>query len=175
MIFRSESGWFRFCLSSGRQDDAETEIRQAVELSKTDPDRWITLVRFLVITKQLAKAQKAIKDAESAVPPDQMPLALAQCCEMMGRAYDQSDDEATKQWYARATEWFEKAKAAHPADFSIVRRLTGFYLQTKQIAKAETELNAILKARFQSQSAEQVAWARRTLALAAVDRPPADR
>ena len=79
-------------LSSGRQAEAETEIRQAVELSKTDPDRWITLVRFMVITKQLAKAQKAIKDAEAFLPPDQVPLALAQCCEMMGRAYEQSDD-----------------------------------------------------------------------------------
>jgi cellulose synthase operon protein C len=155
-------------LNSGRQSDAETEIRQAVELSKTDPDRWITLVRFLVITKQLAKAQKVIKDAETVVPPDQVPLALAQCCEMMGRAYEQSGDEATKQWYARATEWFEKAKATHPDDFSIVRRLTGFYLQTQQIAKAEAELNAILKkdASASPQGAEQTAWARRTLALA---------
>ena len=51
-------------LSSGRQADAETEIRQAVELSKTDPDRWITLVQFMVVTKQLAKAEKAINDAE---------------------------------------------------------------------------------------------------------------
>ena len=75
-------------LSSGRQADAETEIRQAVELSKTDPDRWITLVQFMVVTKQLAKAEKAIKDAEAVMPPDQAPLALAQCCEMMGRAYE---------------------------------------------------------------------------------------
>ena len=96
---------------------------QAVELSKTDPDRWITLVRFMVVTKQLAKAQKAIKDAESVIPPDQAPLALAQCCEMMGRAYEPSGEGVTKQWYTRATEWFEKAKAAHPDDFSIVRRL----------------------------------------------------
>jgi cellulose synthase operon protein C len=153
-------------LNSGRQDDAETEIRQAVELSKTDPDRWITLVQFMVITKQLAKAEKAIKDAEAVVPPDQVPLALAQCCEMMGRASDQNDDGTTKRWYARATEWFEKAKAANPGDFSIVRRLTGFYVQTKQIAKAEAQLNAILKDDAKSQSAEKVAWARRTLALA---------
>jgi cellulose synthase operon protein C len=155
-------------LSGGQQAEAETEIRQAVELSKTDPDRWITLVRFMVITKQFAKAQQAIKDAEAAVSPDQVALTLAQCCEMMGRACERSDDEATKQWYARATLWFEKAKTAHPDDFSIVRRLTGFYLQTKQITKAEAELNAILKKGPGAvpQGAEQVAWARRTLALA---------
>ena len=48
-------------LSSGRQAEAETEILQAVELSKTDPDRWITLVQFMVITKQLEKAEKAVR------------------------------------------------------------------------------------------------------------------
>ena len=65
-------------------------------------------------------------------------------------------------------EWFEKAKAAHPDDFSIVRRLTSFYLQTKQIAKAEAELNAILKKDVSvgPKALNRVAWARRTLALA---------
>ena len=123
-------------------------------------------MQFMVITKQLQKAEKAIKDAEAVVPPDQAPLALAQCCELMGRAYEQNDDDATKQWYARAAEWYEKAKSDHPDDFSIVRRLTSFYLQTKQIAEAEAQLNAILKEGAKSQSTERVAWARRTLALA---------
>ena len=90
---------------------------------------------------------------------------MAQCCQVMGRAYEQSDDELTKQWYARAAGWYEKAKAAYPDDFSIVRRLTSFYLQTKQIAEAEAQLNAILKEGAKPQSADRVAWARRTLAL----------
>ena len=95
----------------------------------------------------------------------QAPLALAQCCELMGRAYEESDDGETKQWYAEAKGWYEKAKAAHPDDFSIVRRLTDFFLQTKQMAEAEAQLDAILKRGANSQSAETVAWARRTLAL----------
>ena len=40
-------------------------IREAVNLSKSDPDRWIMLVQFLVETKQLAEAAKAVKDAEA--------------------------------------------------------------------------------------------------------------
>ena len=119
----------------------------------------------MVNTKQLAKAQKAIKDVEAFMPPDQVPLTLAQCSEMMGKAYEQSDTEAMKEWYARATEWFEKAKAAHPDDFSIVRRLTSFYLQTKQIAKAEVELNSILKESAGSENAE-------TRSLGAADTRP---
>ena len=153
-------------LSSGRQAEAETEILQAVDLSKADPDRWITLVQFMVITKQLKKAEKAIRDAEANLPTDQAPLAMAQCCQLIGRAYELSDSEAMKQWYAQAAAWYEKAKVVAPDDFSIVRRLTDFYLQTKQIAKAEAQLNAILKESAKSRSAERVAWARRTLALA---------
>ena len=151
-------------LSSGRQADAETEIRKAVDLAKTDSDRWITLVRFMIITKQLEKARKAIKDAEVVMPPDQAPLALAQCCEMLGKAYEQSDDGAMKEWYAEAGEWYEKAETAHPDDFSIMRRLANFYRQTKQIVEAEAQLNAILKGSGKLQNAERVAWARRTLA-----------
>ena len=83
----------------------------------------------------------------------------------MGRAYEKSDDGATKQWYAKAKEWYEKAKAAHPDDLSIARRLTEFFRRTKQMAAAEAQLNAILKQGAHSQSAETVAWARRTLAL----------
>ena len=56
-----------------------------------------------------------------------------------------SDDGATKQWYAEAKKWYEKAQAAQPDDLSIVRRLTDFFLRTKQMAKAEAQLNAILK------------------------------
>ena len=53
------------CSSSGRQADAENELRQAVELSKNDPVRWATLVKFLAVTKQPEKAEKAFKEAQT--------------------------------------------------------------------------------------------------------------
>ena len=84
---------------------------------------------------------------------------------MMGRAYEKIDDGTKKQWYAKAKEWYEKARAAHPDDLSITRRLTDFFLQTKQIAKVEAQLNAILKPGSSPKAPETVAWARRTLAL----------
>ena len=155
----------RVLLSNGRQDEAETEMRRAVAFAKSDPDRWIALVQFLLLTKQAKKAEAAIKDAEATLPAAQAPLALAQCCEMMGRAYENSDEGAAKLWYAKAAEWYKNAKDVHPDDFSIVRRLTEFYRRTKQMAAAEAQLNAILKQDVHSQSAENVAWARRTLAL----------
>ena len=163
----------RVLLASGREAEAETEIRQAVDLSRNDPDRWITLVQFLVLIRQPLKAAEEIKHAEAALPASEAPLALAQCCEMLGSAYDKSDDGMKNQLYAKAKEWYDKAKVAHPNDFSIVRRLTDFYRQTKQMVKAEAQLYPILKS-GSSQSAETVTRARRTLALIlALDQPPA--
>jgi tetratricopeptide (TPR) repeat protein len=150
-------------LKTGRQADAEVEIRRAVDLSKTDPDRWITLVQFLVFTKQPEKAAKAIEDAEATLPQAQAPLALAQCCALMG-GLTSGDEDATKAWYARAKGWFETAQAAHPDDLSIARRLTDFFLRTKQMAEVEAQLDAILKRGANAQNTETVAWARRTLA-----------
>jgi tetratricopeptide (TPR) repeat protein len=150
-------------LSTGRPGEAETELLRAIDAEKSDPDRWITLVQFMVLTKQIEKAERAIQDAEAALPPAQAALALAQCCEMIGRAYD-NDDEAMKRWYTKGAEWYEKAKVAHPDDISIVRRLTDFYRRTKQMAAAEAQLTGILK-QDSSSPGEQKAWARQTLAL----------
>ena len=135
----------RILLASEHQAEAETVIREAIDLSKNDPDRWITLVQFLVFNKQPVKAAKAIKDAEATLPQPQAPLALAQCCELVGKAYEGIDEDKKKQWYAQAKGWYEKAQAAHPDDLSITRRLTNFFLQTKQIAEVEAQLDAILK------------------------------
>jgi cellulose synthase operon protein C len=83
---------------------------------------------------------------------------------MLGSVYEKSDDGATNQWYVKAKEWYDKARHAHPDDFSIVRGVTGFYHRTRQMDKVEAQCDAILKDSH-SQSAETVAWARRTLAL----------
>ena len=58
---------------SGRQSEAEKVIREAVNLSRSDPDRWIMLVKFLADTRQLAEAAKAVKDAEASLPPLEAP------------------------------------------------------------------------------------------------------
>ena len=48
------------------------------------PNGGRTLIDFLIQTKQLPKAEQALRDAEKKLP--QSPLALAECCELMGRA-----------------------------------------------------------------------------------------
>ncbi len=153
-------------LNRGRLAEAETVLREAVNLSKADPDRWVVLVQFLINTKQQAKAAQAVNDAEAALPREQAPLALAQCCAQIGKSYEGSNEGQMKGWYDRAKGWYEKAVAAHPDDMMIARRLTEFYVQTKQLDEVEAQLDPILKSAANPQNAEIKAWARRTLALA---------
>jgi tetratricopeptide (TPR) repeat protein len=162
-------------LARGRQTDAERVMRAAVELSKSDPDRWIVLVQFLALTKQLDKAATVIKDAEAILPESQAPLALAQCCGLLGRAYEGNDEAQKIHWYALAKRWYEKALADHPGDLAIARRLTDFFVQTRQMSEVETHLEAILKQSSNSQSTETKAWARRTLAVALASSTDPDR
>ena len=140
-------------LNSARQAEAEAALRSAVDFSKSDPDRWVTLVWFMVFTKQAEKAEQAVRDAEKNLPKSKAPLALAQCCEMLGR-YDK-DDVSKKKWYAEARQWYAKAQATRPDDLSIKRRLTKFFLDTNQVTEAKSQLEAM----------GTDAWAKRTLAL----------
>jgi tetratricopeptide (TPR) repeat protein len=157
-------------LDSGRQADAENELRQAVELSKNDPVRWITLVKVLAETKQPDKAEKAFKEAKTNLAPLTEPtpsLAFAECCELVGRAYESvGSADAVKTWYGEAKSWLEKAQRAQPNNLSITRRFTQFLLQTKQSNEAESLLEAILnRGSSDNKTADEVAWARRALAL----------
>jgi uncharacterized protein HemY len=93
----------RILLASDHPTDAESVMRDAIDRSKTDPDRWITLVRVLLFNKHRDEAAKAIKDAEANVPQPQVFLALAQCCELMGRAYEGNDEAKKNEWYAQTT------------------------------------------------------------------------
>jgi tetratricopeptide (TPR) repeat protein len=165
-------------LAAGNLDGAETEIRKAIDLSKSDPDRWSTLVKFMILTKQPEKAEQAVRDAETNLP--QAPLALAQCCQSLGRAFDggNADDQVkVKKWYDAAEQWYAKAQAAQKdgSDFSIARRVADFFLQTKQIDKAEKLLNDILGRSAGAKNAAMDAWARRTLALTYIARPDRER
>ena len=156
----------RVLLESGEQARAETALREAVDLSKSDPDRWIALVDFMNITKQPDKAEQAIRDAEVNLPKPQVALTLAQGCELIGRANAVANrEDATKKWYGEAQKWYQKAQSDHPGDYSILRRQTEFYLNTKQMAAAESLLGAVLKRGAEQSNAESYAWARRTLAL----------
>ena len=67
----------KILISQGHQAEAETEIREAIDLSKGDADRWIMLVQFLVLTRQPARVAQVIKEAEAPLQKERAPVALA--------------------------------------------------------------------------------------------------
>jgi cellulose synthase operon protein C len=150
----------------GLQPAAEQELRNAVDLSKDDPDRWIAMVWWYVVsTKQVEKAEQAIQEAATTLPPAKKFMTLGQCCELMAQAYEAANDEAAKaKWYGEAEKWYEKDRAAQPDDLPVARRLTDFLIRTKQPEKVSSLLNAILK-NGNGKNSKITVWARRTLAL----------
>ena len=151
---------------SGDQAKAGKELRIAVDLSPRDPERWITLVSFLLFTTQPIEAEKTIHEAEAKLAP----MALALCCEKMGRFYDGFDNTPeTKRWNDEAKKWFEKAETDQPEDEFIKRRLTEFFVNTRQLSAAQEYLETIRKQVSNAKSAETRAWAKRTLAFVLAD------
>jgi tetratricopeptide (TPR) repeat protein len=151
----------------GLQAAAEQELRNGVELAKDDPDRWIVMVWWYISSaKQMEKAEQAIGEAEKNLPATKAPMALAQCCELMAKAYEAANESAeVVKWHGEAEKWYEKDRAARPDDLMAARRLTDFFIRTKQLDKVSSLLNKILK-NGNGKTNEMTVWAKRTLALA---------
>jgi tetratricopeptide (TPR) repeat protein len=156
----------RILLAGEHRAEAAKELRDAVDLSPSDPDRWIWLVVFMIDTKQPEEAEKIIHEAETKLPPLRAPMALALCCEKMGEMYGSSGNGTEmKKWNDAATTWYKKAESAQPQDVSIKRRLTEFFLRSKRIDEAKGYLESIRKQERIAKNAETTAWANRALAL----------
>ena len=166
----------RILAATGRQGEAETELRKAVALAPNDPARWIILTDFLVFTaKQPQEAEKVIEEAKLKLSASLKPMALAECCEMMGRAYENGPAKAdVKKWYDAARKWYEQAESAHDEDLWIKQRLTEFLLRSNQIGEAERYLDAIIQGGG-GKSAKTAAWARRVRAEVYAAEPMAFR
>jgi tetratricopeptide (TPR) repeat protein len=168
----------RILLASGKSDEAEAELRQAIDLNRTDTDRWTNLVNFLVMTKQPRKAEKAVRDAEAALPASDSAFALGLCSEFVGRGFEVSEPETAKKWFNAAKDWYEKAVLAPPKqadNLLMTRRLIEFLIRTKQIAEAEKRLDTMIGDTKGDSRVSLTAWAKRVYAYALVSAPTKER
>ena len=135
----------RVLMEDRRPDEAKAVLRAAVDAAKADPDRWSTLVRFEVQNRHPERAERVVQEAEAHI--GKTPLALAQCCRIIGKAYEADEPDRARSWYDRARGWFAKAQEAlkDPEDPTVRRRLAEFLLQTNQAAEAEAPLKEILR------------------------------
>jgi cellulose synthase operon protein C len=159
-------------LQQRQLEPAEAELKKAIDAAKADPERWFTLIRFHILTRQLDKAEKVAADAEASLAG--FPLSLAQFCQFVGSAFATTDPDRARPWYARARGWFGKAQAAlkDPNDLTVRRRFAEFLLRSGQNAEAEGALKEILGLAG-TRSPDVAAWARRSLAqIYALSTPP---
>ena len=168
--FRARLVLVQVILASQRPDcqaEAEAELRDAVNAARSDPDRWMILVLFLTQTKQMEKAEQAVRDAEVALK-DRSPIGLARCCEALGRTYKLAgqDVQKTKIWYDAATQWYKAAQNAKPDDPAATHQLVEYLRRSGQLKDLESQLAVILEKNHTKdpKSTDEVAWARRTLA-----------
>lgn len=163
-------------LRDRRPDKAEEELIKARDANKSDPDRWLTLLRLMALTHQSDKAEVIARDAEASLANvTNGPMALAEGCWIMGKGYEVVYPDRSKSWYAKARGWFDKAQKAlkDPDDPTVRRRRAELFLQTNQVAEAEGPLKEILARTPEGKSPDLVAWARRNLAqVYAVANPP---
>ena len=152
-----------------RRDDAEAEIRKGIAVAQADPDRWLSLVRFAVLTDQPAKAEKVVHEAEAHLV--KQPLALAQCCQLVGGAYAAVAPDRAKPWFDQARHWLGLAQAEikDPDDVTVKVRFADFLLQIDQLAEAEGVFKEILARADAAKSPDIVArrgatWPRCTCA-----------
>jgi tetratricopeptide (TPR) repeat protein len=143
--------WLGHMLSgTGKPDEAEAALRKAVELADNLPDAWITLILHLARTGEKSKAEAALADARKEVSAQQAALLLPPCYEAL------SEFELARKAHAEAL-------AARPDDVSVLRSATGFMLRHGPSSEAQRLLRTLMAQK--SGPAEDVAWAKRTLAV----------
>lgn len=135
-------------------------LEKAVQLAPNSADVWLSWVSFLRTTMQLDRAAEAIRQAQLALPEDELPLVLARCYEITGRWFD-------------AENRYRAAMEYNPDDVRAMRLLAAFYLgngyplTANKLDRATPLINRILKAAADGKNEpldENVLWARRTAA-----------
>jgi len=140
--------------SGQRRDEAEANLRKAIDLADGNSEPWVALVQFLSNAKNNEKALEEIDRAKSRLAPDRRPLALAQCYDAVGQIED-------------ARKHFQEALANKPDDVVVLRALAGFYMRIALPRDAEPLLRKILDGAVRGSDTDR-AWSRRGLAMVLV-------
>ncbi|MGL4552093.1 MAG: tetratricopeptide repeat protein, partial [Gemmataceae bacterium] len=141
----------RVLSANRRYDEAEKKLADALAAAPGDPEANLARVQFLVERKRKPEAERAILDAEKNVPAAKRPLVLAQCYDVASK-----HAEAMKQ-YALAA---ERGKD----DPATLRAVGSAHLALGRLRDAEPVLRRLLGGAVAA-SADDLAWARRSLAM----------
>lgn len=143
--------------ASGKSSkEAEQAFRQAVALAPRKPEAWIGLVRYLVVTGQLAAANTEIDNIKMAHLPEGKDLTLAQCSELIGAPAD-------------AAGYYQAAVKQQPESALMHRAAGDFFARMGRPIEAELLFRRIAERTIPADD-EEITFARRGLALALAKR-----
>jgi tetratricopeptide (TPR) repeat protein len=138
--------------ASGQMNgQAELHLRRAIELGGNLPITWVTLVRYLAAADRASDAEAVLARAGAKLPPEQVPLALAQGHEALGHA-------------DKAAHYYHAALQARPDDVLVLRSAAAFAMTTNRFADAAPLLRKIVDGKGSVTDAD-ITWARHHLAV----------
>jgi tetratricopeptide (TPR) repeat protein len=144
--------WFGGLLAAaGRDAEAETELRRAVDFPNAGWDATAALAAHLAQHGRRSEAETVVETLKTKLPPRYAALPLAECYEAAGRL-DQAEQSYTE------------ALAKRPDDAATLVRVAAFDLRLNRAAAAETLLRRLLDSGRDASAADR-AWARRELAM----------
>jgi tetratricopeptide (TPR) repeat protein len=146
----------RIFIALGRFDEAEKNFREAIALDESASAAWVGLIYELWRAGQTQKADAALEEAGQKIKPADVPLALAEALEQIGRT-----EEAELR--------YKDALEASPGELAVVRRNADFYMRHRKFAEAEPLLARILEDKEKVTGNERL-LCRRNLALALLAR-----
>jgi tetratricopeptide (TPR) repeat protein len=141
----------RIVEAAGQAAEAEDLLRGAIRRAGDIPDTWVALVKYQAQHGQTAAAAETLQEVRRRLPTDRVALALAACYEALGQN-------------SLAEGQYQAALHAIPDEFIVLHQAAAFFLRAGQPAKAQPHLRALARP-ANAAPAEQVAWARRQLAL----------
>jgi Tfp pilus assembly protein PilF len=116
---------------------AGAALAKVVEVAPSSQEGWYALITHLLGTKQLDKAEQALRDAQLNLPEDIQTQVLAQAYSLVGRWFD-------------AENKYLAAYEANPEEPRYIRALTEFYLSPRypkndKLLKATKLINAVIQ------------------------------
>jgi tetratricopeptide (TPR) repeat protein len=138
---------------TGETAAAEAELRNATTLMPKDAAAWIALVQFYATTGRKDLAKKNIDEAKTKIDAKQASAALAYAYQLVGGVQE-------------ADQTYDAAIKTAPDDFQIRRLSIEFKIRIGDMKVAESRLRELLGSTSAASDPQNLAWVRRTLALA---------
>ena len=146
--------WYGQLLAQAdKPDEALAAFRRAAQINPRIPQAWLAMVVLLANNDKKAEAEEVVRQAQVALPEDQLPLVLAQCYEILRD-------------FSRAEQHYRSAAELDPDNLSVLRRVVRFYVRVNRAGQAREHLLRIIElaGKDPDRHRAELLWARRSLA-----------